>query len=125
MCLLQLCPELLQLWRLNPKFLNNTKFHFRDIIFYNRVPKTGSETLIELMIQLGKKNDFQNERSPLSKPTGMYWDVERQKQEATRILELQEEPAFVYVEHMNYMNIRPFHLPQPIYINMVGEKSRP
>ncbi|KQS44236.1 heparan sulfate 2-O-sulfotransferase pipe isoform X6 [Drosophila erecta] len=110
-----------QLWRLNPKFLNNTKFHTSDIIFFNRVPKTGSETLIKLMIELGKINDFQNERSPYSKPTGMYWNVERQEQEATRILDLKEQPAFVYAEHMNYMNIRQFHLPQPIYINMIRD----
>lgn len=113
-------PWPLQLWRLNPKFLNNTKFHSRDIIFYNRVPKTGSETLIELMIRLGERNDFQNERAPFSKPVGIYWSVERQKTEAKRIFDLQEDSAFVYVEHMNYMNLRPLHFPQPIFINLVG-----
>ncbi|XP_050742000.1 heparan sulfate 2-O-sulfotransferase pipe isoform X3 [Drosophila biarmipes] len=110
-----------QLWRLNPKFLNNTKFHTGDVIYYNRVPKTGSETLIELMIQLGERNQFQNERAPFSKPVGIYWSTERQHQEAMRIMELQEDFAFVYAEHMNYMNLRPFHLPQPIYINMVRD----
>jgi len=75
------------------------------------------------MIRLGEKNHFQNDRAPFSKPVGVYWDVERQRQEAERIMELQEDSAFVYVEHMNYMNVRPFHLPQPIYINMVGQIS--
>ncbi|XP_020815966.1 heparan sulfate 2-O-sulfotransferase pipe-like, partial [Drosophila serrata] len=111
----------LQLWRLNPKFLNNTKFHSRDIVFYNRVPKTGSETLIELMIRLGERNDYQNERAPFSKPVGIYWSVERQKSEAQRIFDLQEDSAFVYVEHMNYMNLRPLHFPQPIFINLIRD----
>ncbi|XP_052843963.1 heparan sulfate 2-O-sulfotransferase pipe isoform X6 [Drosophila gunungcola] len=110
-----------QLWRLNPKFLNNTKYHTRDILFFNRVPKTGSETLIELMIRLGKKNEFQNERAPYSKQVGMYWSVERQKQEVARIMKLQSDLAFVYVEHMMYMNVRPFHYAQPIYINMIRD----
>ncbi|XP_017035084.2 heparan sulfate 2-O-sulfotransferase pipe-like [Drosophila kikkawai] len=111
----------MDLWRLNPKFLNNTKFHSRDILFYNRVPKTGSETLIELMIRLGERNDYQNERAPFSKPVGIYWSVERQKTEAQRIFDLQEDSAFVYVEHMNYMNLRPLHFPQPIFINLIRD----
>lgn len=116
---LQLSPDLFQLWRLNPKFLNNTRFHTRDLLFFNRVPKVGSETLIALMYRLSEKNNFQVERAPFSKPVGVFWTAERQKQEAKRIFDLQEEPAFAYVEHMNFMNFRPFHHPQPIYINLV------
>ncbi|XP_034121496.1 heparan sulfate 2-O-sulfotransferase pipe-like isoform X7 [Drosophila guanche] len=110
-----------QLWRLNPKFLNNTKYHTRDILFFNRVPKTGSETLIELMLRLGERNRFQNARSPFSKPTGIYWSFEKQKLEAHRILDLMEEDAFAYAEHANYMNFRQFQLPQPIYINLIRD----
>ncbi|KAH8332252.1 hypothetical protein KR074_011650, partial [Drosophila pseudoananassae] len=112
---------LFQLWRLNPKYLNNTRYHTRDLLFFNRVPKVGSESLIALMYRLGEKNNYQVERSPFSKAVGVFWTVERQKQEAKRIFDLQEEPAFAYVEHMNYMNFRQFHHPQPIYINLVRD----
>ncbi|XP_044570412.1 heparan sulfate 2-O-sulfotransferase pipe [Drosophila ananassae] len=73
------------------------------------------------MYRLGEKNDFQVERAPFSKPVGVFWTAERQKQEAKRIFDLQEQPAFAYVEHMNFMNFRPFHHPQPIYINLVRD----
>ncbi|KRF98514.1 uncharacterized protein Dwil_GK19555, partial [Drosophila willistoni] len=113
--------DFLQLWRLNPKFLNNTKFITREMLFFNRVPKTGSETLNELMRKLGPINGFRFDRAPFKSPIGMRWPLERQRQEAEKFIEMADGDPFAYVEHVNYFDFRQFHLPQPIYINMVRD----
>ncbi len=44
--------------QLDPKDLNNTAKASKDILFFNRVPKVGSQTTMELLKALSIKNDF-------------------------------------------------------------------
>ena len=43
---------------LQPLELNNTRKAKREILFFNRVPKVGSQTTMELMRALAIKNNF-------------------------------------------------------------------
>lgn len=44
--------------KLDPDSLNNTKKANKDLLFFNRVPKVGSQTTMELIKTLAIKNDF-------------------------------------------------------------------
>jgi hypothetical protein len=44
--------------KLDPMELNNTKNAKKDILFFNRVPKVGSQTTMELLKSLSIKNKF-------------------------------------------------------------------
>lgn len=46
------------LLQLDPNDLNNTKHATKDVLFFNRVPKVGSQTTMELMKSLSIKNNF-------------------------------------------------------------------
>ena len=43
--------------------LNNTVFAERDVLFFNRVPKVGSQTIIHILEMLQRRNNFTH-----------YWD---------------------------------------------------
>merc|ERR1719219_3736 len=43
---------------LDPMELNNTRKAKREILFFNRVPKVGSQTTMELLKQLSVKNNY-------------------------------------------------------------------
>ena len=45
-------------FQLDPMELNNTRKVKREILFFNRVPKVGSQTTMELLKQLSVKNHF-------------------------------------------------------------------
>ena len=45
-------------FQLDPMELNNTRKAKKDILFFNRVPKVGSQTTMELMKSLSIKNNF-------------------------------------------------------------------
>ena len=44
--------------QLDPLELNNTRKAKREILFFNRVPKVGSQTTMELLKQLSVRNHF-------------------------------------------------------------------
>ena len=46
------------LFQLDPMELNNTRKAKRDILFFNRVPKVGSQLTMELLKSLSLKNKF-------------------------------------------------------------------
>ena len=50
--------ERLKYGHLDPDALNNTKNAKQDLLFFNRVPKVGSQTTMELIKTLAIKNDF-------------------------------------------------------------------
>jgi hypothetical protein len=49
---------LLIYFQLNVRELNNTARANKEIIFFNRVPKVGSQTIMELIRRLSHKNGF-------------------------------------------------------------------
>lgn len=108
-----------QLERLNPKLLNNTPFARRDFLFFNRVPKVGSEQLIELIRQLSERNDFSVSRAPFSEPIHYHLNEDGQGDLVDKLDEMGDGHA--YSMHVNYINFRIHGMPQPIYINMVRD----
>ncbi|CAD7083097.1 unnamed protein product [Hermetia illucens] len=90
-----------------------------DTVFFNRVPKVGSETLIELMKQLSDINGFTLFREKQPKAILVTLGPIQQLQLAEDIADL-EQPA-AYVHHVNFINFTHLEVPRPIYINMVRD----
>merc|ERR1712123_314479 len=53
--------------KLDPMELNNTRKAKKEILFFNRVPKVGSQTTMELMKSLSNKNKFQYHKDGVQK----------------------------------------------------------
>lgn len=99
--------------------LNNTKHAQADFVFFNRVPKVGSQSLMELMRRLGKINGFVHARNPGSVKETVMMPKEGQK---NLIGDLLTRPKpHVYSQHIAYINFTRYHLPRPIYINLVRD----
>ncbi|TDG44024.1 hypothetical protein AWZ03_009573 [Drosophila navojoa] len=99
--------------------LNNTKKAEADFVFFNRVPKVGSQSLMELMRRLGKINGFVHARNKGSVKETIMLPKEEQK---TLIGHLLTRPMpHVYSQHIAYINFTRFQMPRPIYINLVRD----
>lgn len=109
----------LQLWRLNAKYLNNTKLSNNELLLFNRVPRTGSTTLLQLLQLLGKRNNFGLESAPFPLPFPNQLHFLQQKYLAHHTTKLSKHSAFVHVRSAPYINFRLHKLPQPIYVNLV------
>lgn len=109
----------LQLWRLNAKYLNNTKLSNNELLLFNRVPRTGSTTLLQLLQLLGKRNNFGLESAPFPMPFPNQLNFLQQKYLAHHVTKLSKHSAFVHVRSAPYINFRLHKLPQPIYVNLV------
>lgn len=99
--------------------LNNTQFATHDFLLFNRVPKVGSEHLIELIRLLSEQNKFGVSRAPFSEPIASQLDEDDQADLAEKIHNMGS--PYAYSMHFNYINFRLYDLPQPIYINMVRD----
>ncbi|EDV97968.1 GH14407 [Drosophila grimshawi] len=99
--------------------LNNTKRAEVDFIFFNRVPKVGSQSLMELMRRLGKINGFVHARNPGSVKESIMMRQEALKDLIADLLTRQK--PHVYSQHIAYVNFTRFHMPRPIYINLVRD----
>ncbi|XP_036336972.1 heparan sulfate 2-O-sulfotransferase pipe-like [Rhagoletis pomonella] len=103
-----------------PKNLNNTQFAESDLLLFNRVPKVGSEHMIELIRRLSVLNGFETNRAYFSEPVRQRLTPEEQEELAKELDDDYGEP-FAYSMHVNYIDFRAFNLPQPIYINMIRD----
>ncbi|XP_017468081.1 PREDICTED: heparan sulfate 2-O-sulfotransferase pipe-like [Rhagoletis zephyria] len=103
-----------------PKNLNNTQFAESDLLLFNRVPKVGSEHMIELIQRLSVLNGFETNRAYFSEPVRQRLTPEEQEELAKELDDDYGEP-FAYSMHVNYIDFRAFNLPQPIYINMIRD----
>ncbi|EDW18980.2 uncharacterized protein Dmoj_GI13539, partial [Drosophila mojavensis] len=109
----------LQILQLNANELNNTKNAEIDVLFYNRVPKTGSIQLIELMRALGKVHDYDVEKDPQNGGIRALLDSAEEADWIDNIVNL--EDGTVFASHVNYLNFTKYEQPRPIYINMVRD----
>ncbi|KRF98515.1 uncharacterized protein Dwil_GK27969 [Drosophila willistoni] len=99
--------------------LNNTKNAEVDFVFFNRVPKVGSQSLMELMTRLGKINGFIHARNKGSAHETILTNKIGQK---NLVADLLTRPKpHIYSQHIAYINFTRFHLPRPIYINLVRD----
>ncbi|XP_076170206.1 heparan sulfate 2-O-sulfotransferase pipe isoform X2 [Ptiloglossa arizonensis] len=99
--------------------LNNTKRAGREVLFFNRVPKVGSQTFMELLRRLSMRNDFSFNRDRVQRVETIRIAPIEQLQLA-RMVSSYSEPS-VYVKHVCFTNFTEFNLPQPIYINIVRD----
>ncbi|KAH8258778.1 hypothetical protein KR038_008655, partial [Drosophila bunnanda] len=99
--------------------LNNTPRAEWDFIFYNRLEKTGSQSMTRLLSQLGFENEFDTFRN-LVRPSKPILHTEEDEQDLVEQLSNLPTPG-VYVEHSNWVNFTKHNNPRPIYINMVRD----
>ena len=99
--------------------LNNTKKADVEVVVFNRVPKVGSQSMMQLMIQLGKVNNFIHSRDVGKPHETILLTPEKQKELIAEIY-LKPRPH-IYSQHIAYINFTRFHMPKPIYINLVRD----
>ncbi|XP_057652559.1 heparan sulfate 2-O-sulfotransferase pipe isoform X1 [Diorhabda carinulata] len=108
-----------QMSTLQPALLNNTRKAEVDLIFFNRVPKVGSQTLMELMRRLSIRNDFGFHQDMVQRVETIRLSPEDQAILAALISSY--DPPAVYIKHVCFTNVSNFGLPEPIYINLVRD----
>ncbi|CAD7083099.1 unnamed protein product [Hermetia illucens] len=104
---------------LNSHELNNTRKAGMEIVFFNRVPKVGSQTFMELLRRLSIRNDFEFHRDAVQRVETIRLG-EVQQQELAEVITDLPEPS-VFIKHVCYTNFTKFSLPAPIYINVVRD----
>ncbi|XP_044314206.1 heparan sulfate 2-O-sulfotransferase pipe isoform X3 [Drosophila rhopaloa] len=109
-----------QLKHLTAAQLNNTPLAQVDTVFFNRITKTGSEKMMELLKILAKKNDFEARRDV----EGLYEVVIMHDSYAKNFLRtevLNCSRADTYTKHVAYIDFDKMDEPWPIYINLVRD----
>nr|CAH7731150.1 unnamed protein product [Callosobruchus chinensis] len=104
---------------LHPDNLNNTKKAQQQIVFFNRVPKVGSQTLMELLRRLSIRNDFGFHQDRVQRVETIRLSPEDQASLAAMVSSY--EPPGVYIKHVCFTNVSNFGFPEPIYINLVRD----
>ncbi|XP_034484054.1 heparan sulfate 2-O-sulfotransferase pipe isoform X1 [Drosophila innubila] len=108
-----------QMSSLNVRDLNNTRKAQMELVFFNRVPKVGSQTFMELLRRLSERNNFQFHRDAVQKVETIRL-AEDQQQEMAEVISELPEPS-VFIKHVCFTNFTKFNLPTPIYLNVVRD----
>lgn len=104
---------------LDARALNNTMKAQKELIFFNRVPKVGSQTFMELLRHLAMKNNFDFHRDHIQRVETIRLHPAEQLGLATMINSYYT-PA-VYIKHICFINFTQYSLPEPIYVNLVRD----
>jgi hypothetical protein len=99
--------------------LNNTKNAKKDVLFFNRVPKVGSQTTMELLKALSLKNQFKYHKDRTQKVETIKLTYNEEKW-LSNLVNYFDAPS-VYVKHVCFVNFTQFDIPEPIYVNMVRD----
>jgi len=105
--------------KLDPDSLNNTKKANKDLLFFNRVPKVGSQTTMELIKTLAIKNDFHYHKDRTQKVETIKLTRSEEKW-LTNLVSFFSPPS-VYVKHVCFVNFSQYDIDMPIYVNMVRD----
>ncbi|KAK8376691.1 hypothetical protein O3P69_009952 [Scylla paramamosain] len=108
-----------QFRHLDPRSLNNTIHHNKMTLMFNRVPKVGSQSTMELLRTLSYKNGFTFHKDRPQKVENIKL-TEREQRRLVQLVDVFRPPS-VYVKHVCYINFTTFNITQPIYINMVRD----
>ncbi|ODM97953.1 Heparan sulfate 2-O-sulfotransferase pipe [Orchesella cincta] len=103
----------------NATALNNTRNSEKETLFFNRVPKVGSQTLMDLMQRLSIANGFQFHRDKTQKVETIkmtYYEESR----LTTMVDMFTPPS-VYVKHTCFSNFTRHGYSMPIYMNIVRD----
>lgn len=87
---------------LNSRALNNTRKAGIEVVFFNRVPKVGSQTFMELLRRLALKNDFAFHRDHIQRVETIRLAPGDQLDLASMIAAY--DPPSVYVKHVCFIN---------------------
>lgn len=90
-----------------------------EILFFNRVPKVGSESMMALIKELGRHNIFDVRANGPEKGVPQFLNRHHQQDYASIVAGLMEPAA--YMRHFSYMNFTELNLPRPIYMNLVRD----
>lgn len=93
----------LQMTTLEPEQLNNTRKAKQDIIFFNRVPKVGSQTLMELLRRLSIRNDYGFHQDRVQRVETIRLAPEDQAA-LSALVSSYEQPS-VYIKHVCFTNV--------------------
>ncbi|XP_049809146.1 heparan sulfate 2-O-sulfotransferase pipe [Schistocerca nitens] len=99
--------------------LNNTRRAAVDLVFFNRVPKVGSQTFMELLRRLALRNGFAFHRDQIQRVETIRLAPPDQAALAAHVNSF--EPPAVYVKHVCFTNFSQYGLPEPIYVNLVRD----
>uniref|UniRef100_A0A1B0CBD4 Putative heparan sulfate 2-o-sulfotransferase pipe n=1 Tax=Lutzomyia longipalpis TaxID=7200 RepID=A0A1B0CBD4_LUTLO len=120
--------------------LNNTRKADMELVFFNRVPKVGSQTFMTLIRRLSAENASLSTVTPCSasKPSGCHrisswsWPIWCRNCQHPSVYVKHvcytnftrfglPHQSTVYVKHVCYTNFTRFGLPTPIYVNLVRD----
>uniref|UniRef100_A0A8C4RA49 Uronyl 2-sulfotransferase n=1 Tax=Eptatretus burgeri TaxID=7764 RepID=A0A8C4RA49_EPTBU len=90
---------------------------FPSQVFYNRVGKCGSRTLVQLMRILAEKNAFTFATSNVHNKTRLH-HVEQE--ELMKNISALKKP-FLYTRHVHFLDFNRFGMEQPTYINIIRD----
>jgi len=105
--------------QLDPEELNNTRNAKKEILFFNRVPKVGSQTTMELLKSLSIRNNFHYHKDKTQKQERIKLPYSKEKILSNLVASF--SPPSVYVKHVCFSNFTKFDLEMPIYVNMVRD----
>ncbi|GJQ76976.1 hypothetical protein Trydic_g15172 [Trypoxylus dichotomus] len=108
-----------QMTSLEPHQLNNTRKAAQEILFFNRVPKVGSQTFMELLRLLSMRNEFGFHQDRVQRVETIRLAPEDQAALAAMVSSY-EAPS-VYIKHVCFTNFSEFGIPEPIYVNLVRD----
>lgn len=104
---------------MKPDKYNNTPKAEIDILFFNRVPKVGSQTMMALLNLCGKRNGFKATRDKAGNAETIMLTPSFEVDLIEEILD-KGEPAS-YSKHVAYVEFTDNDYPQPIYMNLVRD----
>jgi len=81
---------------------NNTAKAKKEVLFFNRVPKVGSQTTMELLKSLAKRNNFAYHKDRTQKVETIKLTYNEEKWLANMVNYF--EPPSVYVKHVCFVN---------------------
>lgn len=117
-------PRPLYSWELEEKpldmfELNNTRKSTKDLLFFNRVPKVGSQTTMELIRLLSLKNDFSFHKDRTQKVENIKLTHNEEKWLVNMVDYF--TPASAYIKHVCFVDFSRHNNSIPIYVNMVRD----
>ncbi|CAG7835447.1 unnamed protein product [Allacma fusca] len=105
--------------RYNVTALNNTRNAVKETLFFNRVPKVGSQTIMDLMQRLASLNNFQFHRDGTQKGIiSAFKNIFHSR--LTTMIDMFTPPS-TYVKHTCFSNFTRHGYPMPIYMNFVRD----
>ncbi|GLG99530.1 Heparin sulfate O-sulfotransferase [Gryllus bimaculatus] len=108
-----------QLEGLDATELNNTRRAGVEVVFFNRVPKVGSQTFMELLRRLSVRNRFGFHRDHIQRVETIRLAPADQLNLAMHVNSF--PPPAVYVKHVCFTNFSQYGLASPIYVNLVRD----